>query len=76
VPYVVNVTCGCGTSLVVIPPDLLELVPHDAELGIIERISELEDDQGRRFTIADRQGGFRCPVCSERRTFFGEHLAG
>ena len=71
-PYVVNVTCECGTSLVVLPPALLEVVPADAEPALIQKTAELEDDQGRRFAIAVKQGGFRCPVCGADRTLFDE----
>jgi len=68
VPSVVHVACNCGTALVVLPPALFEAVPDDAELGVLERTAELTDAEGRRYTIADKQGVFRCPACSERRT--------
>jgi len=65
---VVNVACRCGTPLVVLPPAVLEAVSGEAELAIRENTAELQDEEGRRFTIADKQGAFRCPVCWARRT--------
>jgi hypothetical protein len=42
---------------------MLEAISGEAELAIRENTGGMEDDEGRRFAIADKQGAFRCPVC-------------
>jgi hypothetical protein len=60
---------GCGTDLIVLPPEMFRAVGArlglEAELQLSQVTETLEAETGDRLAIADVDRFYRCPVCGD-----------
>ena len=49
--------------MIVLPSIVWGTLPQSARDGFLRALEDLRDEDGRRFTIADEHGRFRCPDC-------------
>jgi hypothetical protein len=54
---------GCGSDLIVLPSVVWRTLPESARDGFSRALEDLRDEEGRRFTLADEHGRFRCASC-------------
>lgn len=53
----------CSTDFVVLPSLVWKTLPEDARDAFLRALEALSDEDGRRFTLADGHGRFRCANC-------------
>jgi hypothetical protein len=54
---------GCDSDMIVLPSMVWTTLPESARDGFLRALEDLRDEDGRRFTLADEHGRFRCTNC-------------